>query len=96
MRKSIDSRFSWGSRFNIGLHSDCLSDIFLQNKIVRLNSRAIVPFQASFSLRFSYSTNVTCGAYLVGAEEVSHRMGSPCEAKKRAVPGESLKLCILL
>ena len=27
--KVIDSRFSWDSRFNIGLHSDCLSEIFL-------------------------------------------------------------------
>ena len=54
---------------------------FWQNKIVRLNSRAIVPFQAPFSLSFSFRTKVACGAYLVGAEEVSHRMGSPCDAK---------------
>ena len=26
--KGIDFRFSWDSRFNIGLHSDCLSEIF--------------------------------------------------------------------
>lgn len=54
---------------------------FWQNKIVRLNSRAMVPFQATFSLSFSFDTNVACGAYLVGVEEVSLRMGSPCEAK---------------
>ena len=27
--KGIDFRFSWDSRFIIGLHSDCLSEIFL-------------------------------------------------------------------
>ena len=44
----------------------------------------------------SFGINVACGAYLVGAEEVSYCMGSPCEAKKIAVRRESLKLCILL
>lgn len=69
---------------------------FRQNKIVPLNSRAIVPLQAPFSFSFSFGINVVCGSYLVGAEEVSYCMGSPCEAKKIAVHRESLKLCILL
>ena len=39
-------------------------------------------FQAPFSPNFSDGTIVDCDAYLVGAKEVSHRMGSPCEARK--------------
>ena len=55
-----------------------------------------MPLQAPFSFSFSFGINVACGSYLVGAEEVSYCMGSPCEAKKIAVHRESLKLCILL
>ena len=49
---------------------------------VSLNSRNIVPYQAPFLLSFSDASNVVCGAYLVGTEEVSHRMWSSSEAEK--------------
>lgn len=81
--KVIDSRSTWDSRFYIGLHNDCLSEIFFwKNNIVSLNSRNIVPYQAPFLLSFSDASNVACGAYLVGTEEVSHRMWSSSEAEK--------------
>ena len=81
--KVIDSRSTWDSRFNIGLHNDCLSEIFFwKNNIVSLNSRNIVPYQAPFLLSFSDASNMACGAYLVGTEEVSHRMWSSSEAEK--------------
>ena len=83
--KVIDSRSTWDSRFNIGLHNDCLSEIFFwKNNIVSLNSRNIVPYQAPFLLSFSDASNVACGAYLVGTEEVSHRMWSSSEAEKNS------------
>ena len=45
--KVIEYRPSWDSRFNIGLHNDCLSEIFFwKNNIISLNSRAILPYQA--------------------------------------------------
>ena len=53
-----------------------------KNNIVSLNSRSIVPYQAPFLLSFSDASNVACGAYLVGTEEVSHRMWSSSEAEK--------------
>ena len=81
--KVIDSRSTWDSRFNIGLHNDCLSEIFFwKNNIVSLNSRNIVPYQAPFLLSFSDASNKACGVYLVGTEEVSHRMWSSSEAEK--------------
>ena len=81
--KVIDSRSKWDSRFNIGLHNDCLSEIFFwKNNIVSLNSRTIVPYQAPLLLSFSDASNVACGAYLVGTEEVSHRMWSSSEEEK--------------
>ena len=81
--KVIDSRSTWDSRFNIGLHNDCLSEIFFwKNNIVSLNSRPIVPYQVPFLLSFSDASNVACGAYLVGTEEVSHRMWSSSEVEK--------------
>ena len=81
--KVIDSRSTWDSRFNIGLRNDCLSEIFFwKNNIVSLNSRPIMPFQAPFLLSVSDANNVACGAYLVGTEEVSHRMRSSFEAEK--------------
>ena len=80
--KVIDSRSTWDFRFNIGLHNDCLSEIFFwKNNIVSLNSRNIVPYQAPFLLSFSDASNVACVAYLVGTEEVSHRMWSSSEAE---------------
>ena len=92
--KVIDSRSTWDSRFNIGLHNDCLSEIlFWKNYIVNLNSRNIVPYQAPFLLSFSDASNVACGAYLVGTEEVSHRMwSSSILRQKRALHGENLTL----
>ena len=70
--KVIDSRSTWDSRLNIGLHNDCLSEMFFWKKnIVTLNSRNIVPYQAPLLLSFSDASNVACGAYLVGTEEVS-------------------------
>ena len=63
--------------------NDCLSEIFFwKNNIVGLNSRNIVPYQAPLLLSFSDASNVACGAYLVGTEEVSHRMWSSSEAEK--------------
>ena len=41
-----------------------------------------MPYQAPFLLSFSDASNVACGAYLVGTEEVSHRMWSSSEAEK--------------
>ena len=73
--KVIDFRSSWDSRFNVGLHDDCLSEIFFwKSNIVSLNSTDIVPYQAPFLLSFSDASKVACGASLVGIEEVSHRM----------------------
>ena len=81
--KVIDSRSTWDPRFNIGLHNDCLSEIFFwKNNIVSLNSRNIVPYQVPFLFSFSDASNVACGAYLVGTEEVSHRTWSSSEAEK--------------
>ena len=62
----IDSRPKWDTRFNVGLHNDCLSEIFSgkKNNIVSLNSRTIAPYQAPF-FSFSESSNVACGTYLV-------------------------------
>ena len=81
--KVIDSRSTWDSRLNIGFHNDCLSEMFFWKKnIVTLNSRNIVPYQAPLLLSFSDASNVACGAYLVGTEEVSHRMWSSSEAEK--------------
>jgi len=81
--KVIESRPSWDSRFNIGLHNDCLSEIFFwKNNIISLNSRAILPYQAPLLVSYSDASNVACGAFLVGTNEVSHRMWSPCEAAK--------------
>ena len=53
-----------------------------KSNIVSLNSRPILPYQAPFLLSFSDASNVGCGAYLVGANENSYRMWSPCEAAK--------------
>ena len=81
--KVIDSRHSWDSRFNIGPHNDCLSEIFFwKSNIVSLNSWPILHYQAPFLLSFSDASNVACGAYLVGTNEVSHCMWSPCEVAK--------------
>jgi len=81
--KVIESRPSWDSRFNIGLHNDCLSEIFFcKNNIISLNSRAILPYQAPLLLSYSDASNVACGAFLVGTNEASHCMRSPCEAAK--------------
>ena len=41
-----------------------------------------VPYQAPFLLSFSDASIVACGAYLVGTEEVAHRMWSSSEAEK--------------
>ena len=51
--KVIDSVSTWDSRFNIGLHNDCLSEIyFWKSNIVSLNSRPTMPYQAPFYLAF--------------------------------------------
>ena len=55
---------------------------FQKNNIVSLNSRPIMPYQAPFLHSFSDASNVACGAYLVGTEEVSHRIWSSSEAEK--------------
>jgi len=85
--KVIESRPSWDSRFNIGfnigLHNECLSEIFFwKNNIISLNSRAILPYHAPLLVSYSDARSVACGAFLVGTNEVSHRMWSPCEAAK--------------
>ena len=83
--KVIESRSTWDSRFNIGLHNDCLSNseiFFWNNNIVSLNSRPIMPYQAPFLLSLSDASNVACGAYLDGTEEVSHHMWKSSKAKK--------------
>ena len=81
--KVIESRPCWDSRFNIELHNDCLSEIFFwKNNIISLNSRAILPYQAPLLISYSDACNVACGAFLVGTNEVSHCMWSPCEAAK--------------
>lgn len=81
--KVIDSISTWDSRFNIGLHNECLSEIFFwKNNIVSLNSRNIVPYKAPLLLSFSDASNMAYGAYLVGTEEVSHRLWSSSEAEK--------------
>ena len=81
--KAIESRRSWDSRFNIGLHNDCLSEIFFwKNNIVSLNTRAILPYNAPLLFSYSDASNVACGAFVVGTNEVSHRMWTACEAVK--------------
>ena len=81
--KVIESRHSWDSRFNIGLHNDCLSEIFFwKNNIVSLNSRAILPYKVPRLISYSDASNVACGAFLVGTEEVSHRMWNAREVAK--------------
>ena len=81
--KVIESRRSWDSRFNIGLHNDCLSEIFFwKNNIVSLNTRAILPYNAPLLFSYSDASNVACGAFVVGTNEVSHRMWTACEAVK--------------
>ena len=81
--KVIESRRSWDSRFNIGLHNDCLSEIFFwKNNIVSLNTRPILPYNAPLLFSYSDASNVACGAFVVGTNEVSHRMWTACEAAK--------------
>ena len=81
--KVIESRRSWDSRFNIGLHNDCLSEIFFwKNNIVSLNTRAILPYNAPLLFSYSDASSVACGAFVVGTNEVSHRMWTACEAVK--------------
>ncbi|XP_068721832.1 uncharacterized protein [Montipora capricornis] len=81
--KVIESRRSWDSRFNIGLHNDCLSEIFFwKNNIVSLNTRAILPYDAPLLFSYSDASSVACGAFVVGTNEVSHRMWTACEAVK--------------
>ena len=44
--KVLESRRSWDSRFNIGLHNDCLSVIFFwKNSIVSLTSKVILLYK---------------------------------------------------
>ena len=73
--KVIESRRSCDSRFNIGLHNDCLSGMFFwKNNIVSLNTRPILPYKAPLLFNYSDAGNVACGAFVVGANEVSHRV----------------------
>ena len=77
--KVIESR-SWDSLSNIGLHNDCLSEIFFwKNNIVSLNKRPILPYYPP--LLFNY-TDASNGAFVVGTNEVSHRMWTAGEAAK--------------
>ena len=81
--KVIESRRSWDSRFNIGLHNDCLSEIFFwKNNIVSLNMRPILPYNAPLLFSYSDASNVACGTFVVGTNEVSHRMWTAGEAAK--------------
>ncbi|CAH3032505.1 unnamed protein product, partial [Porites lobata] len=83
MSPVLESRRSWDSRFNIGLHNDCLSEIFFwKNNIVSLNTRPILPYNAPLLFSYSDASNVACGAFVVGSNEVSHRMWTACEAAK--------------
>ena len=62
---------------------DCLSEIFFwKNNIVSLNTRAILPYNAPLLFSYSDASNVACGAFVVGTNEVSHRMWTACEAVK--------------
>ena len=80
--KVIESR-SWDSLSNIGLHNDCLSEIFFwKNNIVSLNTRPILPYYAPLLFNYSDASNVACGAFVVGTNEVSHPMWTACEAAK--------------
>ena len=73
--KVIESRRSWDSRFNIGLHNDCLSEIFFWKiNIVSLNTRPILPYYAPLLFNYSDASDVARGAFVVGTNEVSHRM----------------------
>ena len=90
--KVIESRRSWDSRFDIGLHNDCLSEIFFwKNNIVSLNARPILHYCAPLLFNFSDSNNVACGAFVVVTNEVSHRMWTAGEAAKSS-PEENLRL----
>ena len=62
---------------------DCLSEkFFWKNNIVSLNTRAILPYNAPLLFSYSDASNVACGAFVVGTNEVSHRMWTACEAVK--------------
>ena len=59
-----------------------LGNIFLENNIVRLNSTAILPYKAPLLTTYSDPSSVACGTYVVGTNEVSHRMWSVREVDK--------------
>ena len=71
------------SRFYIGLHNDCLSVIFFWKiNFVCLYTRAISSYNAPLLFSYSDASYVACGAFVVGTNEVSHRMWTACEAVK--------------
>ena len=81
--KVIESMPSQDSRFTIGLNNDCLQEIFFwKNNIVRLNSTAILPYKAPLLITYWDASSVACGTYVVGTNEVSHRMWSVREVAK--------------
>ena len=93
--KVIESRRSCDSRFNIGLHNDCLSGMFFwKNNIVSLNTRPILPYYAPLLFNYSDASNVACGTFVVGTNEVSHCMWTAGEAAKSSTWRELKAICL--
>lgn len=78
----IESRSSWSSRFNIGLHNDALEEIFFwKNNVVRLNVKHLIPCSVPKLLSFSDASQTGCGAFISGSEsEVCYRSWNVSEA----------------
>jgi len=81
--KVIESRYSWNTRFDIGIHNDSLAEIFFwKNNIISLNCRNISEYQIPRLRSYSDTSKIGCGAYLVGTDAVSYRMWEESEASK--------------
>ena len=90
--KVIESCRSWDSRFNIGLHNDCLSEIFFwKNNIVSLNTRAILPYMLPFCLAIRTLATSPAGLLLWALMRCPIVCGLLAK-QLRALPGESLRL----
>lgn len=80
--KLVESRASWFSRFNIGLHNDALEEIFFwKNNVVRLNIKHLVVYSVPKLLSFSDASQSGCGAFISGSEDdICYRSWSSSES----------------
>ena len=90
--KVIIGRRSWDSRFNIGLHNDCLSEIFFWKiNIVSLNTRPILHYYAPLLFNYSDASNVACEALFWALMRCPIVCGLLAK-QLRALPEENLRL----